>query len=39
MLKMNDQCGNVVENKGPLWKTGGEAGMSLKTKALSPSCP
>ena len=34
-LKMNDQCGNVIENKGPLWKTGGEAGMSMKTKALS----
>jgi len=20
-LKMNEQCGNVYENKGPLWKT------------------
>ena len=30
-LKLNEQCGNVYENKGPLWKTGGEAGMSMKT--------
>jgi hypothetical protein len=35
-LKMNDQCGNVFENKGPLWKTGREAGMSMKTNGLSP---
>ena len=35
-LKMNEQCGNVYENKGPLWKTGGKAGMSVKTNALSP---
>src|SRR5208337_2008079 len=33
--KMNDRCGNVYENKGPLWKTGAEAGMSLKTNGLS----
>ena len=26
-LKLNDQCGNVNENKGPLWKTGGKAAM------------
>jgi hypothetical protein len=38
-LKMNDQCGNVIENKGPLWKTGREAGMLLKTDVLSPSRP
>jgi hypothetical protein len=38
-LKMNEQCGNVLENKGPLWKTGGEAGMSMKTDVLSPSRP
>jgi len=38
-LKMNDQCGNVLENKGPLWKTGAEAGMSMKTDVLSPSRP
>jgi len=35
-LKMNEQCGNVYENKGPLWKTGTEAGMPLKTQVLSP---
>ena len=35
-LKLNEQCGNVIENKGPLWKTGAEAGMSMKTNALSP---
>jgi hypothetical protein len=38
-LKLNEQYGNVTENKGPLWKTGGEAGMSMKTKALGPSRP
>ena len=32
--KMNDRCGNVYENKGSLWKTGAEAGMSLKTNAV-----
>jgi hypothetical protein len=35
--KMNELCGNVYENKGPLWKTGAEAGMSMKTDVLSPS--
>ncbi|MGB7591229.1 MAG: hypothetical protein WBO19_08315, partial [Terriglobia bacterium] len=35
-LKLNEQCGNIYENKGPLWKTGGEAGMSMKTDVLSP---
>jgi len=35
-LKLNEQCGNVIENKGPLWKTGAEAVMSMKTNALSP---
>jgi hypothetical protein len=35
-LKLNEQYGNVIENKGPLWKTGGEAGMSMKTDVLSP---
>jgi hypothetical protein len=38
-LKLNEQCGNVYEKKGPLWKTGGEAGMPVKTNALSPSRP
>src|SRR5208337_1704883 len=35
--KMNDRCGNIYENKGPVWKTGMEAGISLKTNGLSPS--
>jgi hypothetical protein len=26
-LKMKERGGNVYENKGPLWKTRGEAGM------------
>jgi hypothetical protein len=34
-LKMNELCGNLIENKGPLWKTGGEAGMSMKAKDLA----
>jgi hypothetical protein len=38
-LELNEQCGNVTENKGPLWKTGAEAGMSMKTDVLSPSRP
>jgi len=25
--KLDELCGNVTENKGPLWKTGGKAGM------------
>ena len=33
--KMNDRCGNIYENKGPVWKTGMEAGISLKTNGLS----
>jgi hypothetical protein len=38
-IKMSDRCGNVYENKGPLWKTAGEAGISMKTNVLSPSRP
>jgi hypothetical protein len=34
-LKLNEQCGNVIEKKGPLWKTGGQAGMLLKTKIVT----
>jgi hypothetical protein len=34
-LKLNEQCGNVVENKGPLWKIGGQAGMLLKTNIVT----
>jgi hypothetical protein len=33
--KMNELCGNVYENKGPLLKTGAEAGMLLKTKIVT----
>jgi hypothetical protein len=33
--KLNEQYGNVYENKGPLWKTGGKAGMLQKTNALT----
>jgi hypothetical protein len=29
------RSGNVVENKGPLWKSWGEAGMSLIAKEIS----
>ena len=32
--KMSEQSGNVTENKGPLWKTGAEAGMLLITDEL-----
>jgi hypothetical protein len=28
LQKMNEQYGNLIENKGPLWKARGEAGMS-----------
>jgi len=31
---MNDRCGNLYENKEPLWKTGVKAGMLQKTNAL-----
>ena len=31
---LHDQCGNVVENKGPLWKSCAEAGMLLITKEI-----
>jgi len=34
-LKLNEQCGNVTENKGPLWKTGPEAGILLKTNTVT----
>jgi hypothetical protein len=32
---LNEQCGNVYENKGPLWKSGPEAGMCMKIKAVT----
>jgi hypothetical protein len=31
--KKNDQCCNVYENKGPLWKTGGKSGNVYENKA------
>ena len=31
-LFLHEQRGNVIENKGPLWKKAEEAGMLLKTK-------
>jgi hypothetical protein len=31
-LKMNDRCGNVYENKGALWKTGGQSGNVSENK-------
>jgi hypothetical protein len=37
--KMNEQCGNLYENKGPLWKTHSQAGMSMKTKLVSCQKP
>jgi hypothetical protein len=33
---LNEQSWNVVENKGPLWKTSAEAGMFMKTQVLNP---
>jgi len=33
--KLNEQHGNVYENKGPLWKTQGKAGISMKKQVLS----
>jgi hypothetical protein len=31
---LHDRCGNVHENKGALWKSGAEQGMSLKISQL-----
>jgi hypothetical protein len=33
--KLNELRGNLYENKGTLWKTRGEAGMSMKTMIVS----
>ena len=33
---MHEQRGNVIENKGPLWKKAEEAGMLLITKEINP---
>jgi hypothetical protein len=29
---MNDRCGDVYENKGPLWKTGRQSGNVIENK-------
>jgi hypothetical protein len=34
ILFLHEQCGNVYENKGPLWKSGQEAGMYMKIKVV-----
>jgi hypothetical protein len=31
---LTERCGNLVENKGPLWKKGDEAGISLIAKEI-----
>jgi hypothetical protein len=31
-LKTTEQCGNVIENKGPLWKTWGGSGNVYENK-------
>jgi hypothetical protein len=31
---LTEQRGNVIENKGWLWKSRGEAGKSMKTQVL-----
>ena len=35
LLFLHEQRGNVIENKGPLWKKAEEAGMLLITKEIS----
>ena len=32
LQKVNARCGNVVENKGPLWKTQGLSGNVIENK-------
>jgi hypothetical protein len=32
---LHEQCGNIIENKGPLWKSGDKAGILLTTKEIS----
>jgi hypothetical protein len=32
---LKERSGNVIENKGALWKAKEQAGMSMKTKAVS----
>jgi hypothetical protein len=33
-LKLKERCGNVYENKGPLWKTRGRSGNVLENKGI-----
>ena len=33
---MNDRCGNVYENKGPLWKTCGQSWNVAENKDSYP---
>jgi hypothetical protein len=38
---LNELCGNVYENKGPLWKSAAKLGMSMKIKVVihvKPEC-
>jgi hypothetical protein len=35
ILFLYEQSWNLIENKGSLWKTWGEAGMSMKTNGIS----
>jgi hypothetical protein len=35
LVFLTEQSGNVIENKGSLWITAGEAGMFMKTKVVS----
>jgi hypothetical protein len=36
---LRERSGNVYENKGPLWKSGSEAGMFMKIKVVIRSKP
>jgi hypothetical protein len=36
-LKLSDQCGNVFENKGRLWKTWGRTGNVIENKGTYTS--
>jgi hypothetical protein len=38
ILFLTERCGNVIENKGPLWKSRDGAGMSLITKEIFAEC-
>ena len=35
IILFRERRGNVYENKGPVWKSGNEAGMFVKTKAVT----